>query len=167
VTSFSHSVTVNNYDGVLWFRFNQINLPDSNTNEVASHGYVKYRVKLNNTIAIGNTINNTAYIYFDFNAPIITNTASTFYSMLASIDNTTSNKINLYPNPSSNQNVVVKSIAAMNQISVFDITGKLIISKNINGLYAYDLDAKNLNKGIYIVKVITSNSVDELRLIKQ
>jgi hypothetical protein len=165
--SYSHPVIVNNYDGVLWFRFNQIYLPDSNTNEPASNGYVKYRVKLNNTLALGNTINNTAYIYFDFNAPIITNTTSTLYTTMSGTLSSNFETVNLFPNPVVNQNVTIKSNTTILQIDVFDIAGKLMMSKPINSLFMTDLDVKNLNKGIYIVKVITAQSVDELQLIKQ
>ena len=49
-------------------------LPDSNVNEPASHGFIKYSIKKYNTVGIGSVIKNTAYIYFDFNAPVVTNT---------------------------------------------------------------------------------------------
>lgn len=63
-------------DGMLEFRFDNIALPDSNANEAASHGFVKFRASqlLNN--APGTIIRNTAAIYFDFNPPVLTNTTS-------------------------------------------------------------------------------------------
>lgn len=165
--SSSHAVVVNNYDGVLWFRHNQINLPDSNTNEVASHGYVKYRVKLNNTLVLGNTINNTAYIYFDFNEPIITNTASTFYSTLASTTNLPSSYINIYPNPTVNERIMVQANSSIQSIEVFDVTGKLLFIDFATGTNSKELEIENLSKGIYIIKVITNQNVFEQRLIKK
>jgi uncharacterized repeat protein (TIGR01451 family) len=60
------------------FNFPNINLPDSNVNEPASHGYVQYKVKLRDSLPIGTEIRNTASIYFDFNAPVQTNTATSF-----------------------------------------------------------------------------------------
>ncbi len=60
--------------GILKFRFDQIMLPDSNVNEPASHGYVKFRVKQRANLALGSVIENRAGIYFDFNEPVITNT---------------------------------------------------------------------------------------------
>ena len=168
VISASHPVILNNYEGVLWFRFNQINLPDSNTNEAGSHGYVKYRIKLNNTIALGNTILNTAYIYFDFNEAIVTNTVGTLYSTLSSLStNNNIDKISLFPNPVSNQNVIVKSNSPIAQIILFDITGKKVSEHNGNALYKAELDVRNLNNGVYTIKVITSTSAVEQRLIKQ
>ncbi|MBK7966797.1 MAG: hypothetical protein IPK10_17105 [Bacteroidetes bacterium] len=58
------------------FNFPNINLPDSVNNEPMSHGYVQYRVRRNESLPIGTQIQNTAYIYFDFNPPIQTNTTT-------------------------------------------------------------------------------------------
>jgi uncharacterized repeat protein (TIGR01451 family) len=63
------------YNRTLQFTFNGINLPDSGTNQLASNGFVSYRIKPVANISMGNVINNTAAIYFDVNAPVITNNA--------------------------------------------------------------------------------------------
>ena len=60
----------------LVFTFNDIGLPDSTTDLLGSQGYISYRIKPNNDIVVGDLIENTAGIYFDFNPPIITNTTS-------------------------------------------------------------------------------------------
>lgn len=60
-------------NGTLKFIFENILLPDSTTNEAASHGFVKYKISPVATTALGTTIENSAAIYFDFNAPVITN----------------------------------------------------------------------------------------------
>ncbi|MEL6867467.1 MAG: hypothetical protein AAFP19_23785, partial [Bacteroidota bacterium] len=66
-------------DRTLEFTFDHILLPDSNTNEPASHGFVFYDIEINNR-ALGTRVDNRAGIYFDYNAPIITNTvANTLY----------------------------------------------------------------------------------------
>jgi hypothetical protein len=57
--------------------FNDILLPDHNTNEPASHGYITYRIKPKSTLQLGDVINNSAAIYFDFNLPVQTNTTVT------------------------------------------------------------------------------------------
>ncbi len=38
------------------------------------HGYVQYRIKTKHGLPPTATVKNTAYIYFDFNAPVVTNT---------------------------------------------------------------------------------------------
>lgn len=62
--------------------FNKINLPDSNTNEAFSHGYIVYSVKANKTLGAGDAVNNTAYIYFDYNLPVQTNMEKTIVENL-------------------------------------------------------------------------------------
>ena len=54
-----------------------IMLPDSNVNEAASHGFIRFRVKPVSTLTLGNTVPNKAAIYFDYNTPVVTNTAIT------------------------------------------------------------------------------------------
>lgn len=73
----SHPMTPCFFDGkIIRFDFPNINLPDSNTNEPESHGWVIYSIKADSGFDIGSSheVKNTAYIYFDYNAPIITNT---------------------------------------------------------------------------------------------
>ncbi len=91
MTSHACITTVEN-DSILVFTFNNINLPDSNTNEPLSHGFVKYGIKLKPNLPLYSVIHNQASIYFDFNTPVITNaTTNTLYNMmdLAVTSNTT------------------------------------------------------------------------------
>jgi uncharacterized repeat protein (TIGR01451 family) len=74
--SHNYQLSITGGNKCTWY-FNGIGLPDSNSNEPASHGYIVYRVKLKKTLAAGNVINNTAGIYFDYNAPVQTNTEKT------------------------------------------------------------------------------------------
>ncbi len=60
---------------VLKFTFSNIMLPDSNVNEAASHGFIQYKIRQGQGLTPGTTIRNRAGIYFDFNAPVLTNTA--------------------------------------------------------------------------------------------
>lgn len=95
-------------NGALSFTFKNILLPDSKTNEPLSHGFVSYRVSPKKGLPEQTEIKNTAYIYFDFNPPIQTNTTSNV--MVSSLPRATRTKdINssldykLYPNPFDNE----------------------------------------------------------------
>lgn len=66
---YTYSLTGN---GILTFTFNNILLPDSNTNEPLSHGLVNFKIKPILPLALGQQITNTADIYFDFNEPVRT-----------------------------------------------------------------------------------------------
>jgi len=73
--AYSHQPLVQILEGgVTHFNFPNINLPDSNSSEPLSHGFIKYKIKFKDSLSIGTQIQNTAYIYFDFNSPVETNT---------------------------------------------------------------------------------------------
>ncbi len=78
----SHNIeTFVNQNGEISFYFDSIMLPDSTTNEIESHGYLKYRIHLDQNLPLGTIIYNTAHIFFDYNPAIITNTAfNTLYN---------------------------------------------------------------------------------------
>lgn len=58
---------------VVKWRFRNILLPDSNTNETESHGYLRFQIETNAGLVPGNAIKNDADIFFDFNSPVRTN----------------------------------------------------------------------------------------------
>lgn len=59
-------------DNILVWTFNNILLPDSNVNEPGSHGFVLFSIERAAGLPLGTEITNGAAIYFDFNAPVIT-----------------------------------------------------------------------------------------------
>lgn len=61
-------------NGIVQFRFEDINLPDSTSNEPGSHGFVQYAINADSNLVLGDEVANTAHIYFDYNSPITTNT---------------------------------------------------------------------------------------------
>ena len=64
-------------NGKLIVRYDNIRLPDSGSNLESSTGYFKYRIRINNNLLLHDSILNFADIYFDFNAPVRTNTVIT------------------------------------------------------------------------------------------
>ncbi|MFM9986486.1 MAG: hypothetical protein ACKVOK_14700, partial [Flavobacteriales bacterium] len=59
--------------------FENIMLPDSATDEEGSHGYIHFRINTKNNLQLTDTISNNCAIYFDYNEPINTNTATTIF----------------------------------------------------------------------------------------
>ncbi len=77
IGSSSHAYTFSiNGSGqpVLKWTFSNINLPDSTTNKTGSNGFIRFSIKPKDGMAAKTRIENTAYIYFDYNDPIRTNT---------------------------------------------------------------------------------------------
>jgi len=70
----SHKAKFTLVNNIATWKFDNILLPDSNINEKASHGFILYRVKPSSAVRINDTIRNSASIYFDYNAPVKTNT---------------------------------------------------------------------------------------------
>lgn len=79
VTSIRQGVATHDYEmkfegsNTLIFEFKDIHLPHKAVDEEGSKGYVTFSIRLKPNLPIGTEIKNDAGIYFDFNAPIITN----------------------------------------------------------------------------------------------
>lgn len=75
ILGFSHPFTMAvEEDSILIFTFDNIMLPDSASDPMGSQGYIAFRLGVEVMLPVGTEITNQAAIYFDFNAPIYTNT---------------------------------------------------------------------------------------------
>ena len=71
---------------------------------------------------------------------------------LTSVEELESSKVNLYPNPTNNIiNIEGLNKNENNPIQVFDVQGKLVITKTISEKGKIDLS--ELNKGVYVIKI--------------
>jgi uncharacterized repeat protein (TIGR01451 family) len=139
------------YNRTLQFTFNGINLPDSGTNQLASNGFVSYRIKPVANISMGNVINNTAAIYFDVNAPVITNNAQVTLIDVTSIKEDDASLIKVVPNPAQ-QIIYILGKNNQNQTAtIYDAVGKVVLRSAINNNQSIDISG--LSKGIYFVEV--------------
>lgn len=90
------------------------------------------------------------------------------YSKVVSVDfGNKENKFTIAPNPAKNTvNLSFKSLVEATSISVYDITGRLVLNKLIGAtLSNYKLDVATLSEGIYILKVNGKNSSFNQRLV--
>ena len=81
----SHACNVKRVNNHLEFYFQNIRLPYQAINDAGSNGFVAFEIRSNNTLVAGDSINNTASIYFDFNPPIVTNMATTIVSIISPV----------------------------------------------------------------------------------
>lgn len=139
------------------FYFNNIFLPDSASNEALSNGFVKYAVKCKSSVTLGNAITNTAFIYFDLNPPITTNTTTTLIGISVAIadkperpDKINQNVIVVYPNPTSNYfNIDRRGVNSENlEIQLYNLQGMLMKSTKIQSTQAVSI--QEFPSGIYI-----------------
>lgn len=136
------------------FRFNDINLADSTTNEPASHGYLLYTAKLKPGAVAGTVIHNTADIYFDYNSPISTNTTINTLQSPAGIQQLTAGavKATVFPNPAdATLNITLNDKTTAN-VTLMDMTGRTIQQlQAANGTAT--LSTKALAEGLYQVSI--------------
>ena len=83
----SHRAVIQLFGSSMIFTFPKIDLLDSLHNEPLSHGWIQYKVKTKAGLPIGTQIKNTAFIYFDINPAVVTNTvANTVLTCATSYD---------------------------------------------------------------------------------
>jgi hypothetical protein len=149
--STSHPMFVNHLgNGILRFEFDNIWLVDSSVSQELSQGYLTYRISENVNCAVGSEIKNTAYIYFDWNDPIITNTTYNVNVEKSGLNELNNDMLNLFPNPSSGI-VNIKSNELIEGIEVFDFYGKTLYQLNFVSSEA-QIDMSSFAAGNYILQ---------------
>lgn len=161
----SHHMNVQmDAQGALRFNFENILLPDSNVNEPASHGYVLYSVKGKATNQDPTSVYNTAYIYFDSNAPIQTNaTLTTFSDNYLGLDEFTSSHLTVTPNPwSETASLECESCVGAYTLKIYDLLGHLVLYDSYI-TPRYSLIRGKLMSGSYLVELIPASGATTLR----
>lgn len=152
----------------LEFLFNNILLPDSNTNEPASHGFVKYRVKPKSTLSDGDIIGNFASIYFDFNLPVVTNSVFTRILTYTDVEelSVASNVLLVTPNPVLDELVVPSQFEELSY-QIYDIQGRVVLSGSSQSKSEFlRLDVSELTSGIYFLQCTAGSSRVTARFVK-
>lgn len=165
----SHPYVLERINNELVWKFDNIQLVPQIVNENASIGFVHFKVKPNQGIAVGDIIPNTADIYFDFNPVIVTNTFETeFVENLSTPDFTNSTAV-LSPNPTKDKlQIQLNGSDAIQQISIYDVVGKRIYFKDKLEINTTSVDFSSFNQGVYLVELITtSNQKLVNKIIKQ
>ena len=137
-------------DNQVSFIFDGINLPDSTSNEPASHGYITYKIKPKDNVEVGDIISNKVDIYFDFNPPIETNTVTTEIVKLR--EEPRNLNFNAYPIPTSGE-LFIKSTDLIKKIEIYNTQGELLLSNENQ----QKINIASLSKGFYFCKVENVN----------
>jgi uncharacterized repeat protein (TIGR01451 family) len=165
----SHPYVLERINNELVWKFDNIQLVPQIVNENASIGFVHFKIKPNQGIAVGDIIPNTADIYFDFNPVIVTNTFETEFVETLSTPDFTNSTVVLSPNPTKDKlQIQLNGSDTIQQISVYDVVGKRIYHQENIDLNSTSVDFSGLNQGVYMVEVITaSNQKMVNKVIKQ
>jgi uncharacterized repeat protein (TIGR01451 family) len=146
------------------FNFTNINLPPASSDEPASHGFVTFRIKPLGSLIIGDVIENTANIYFDFNAPVATNTVSTTVTSLG-LPSAETAVFKMQPNPSTNF-VEIDSAEIINEVAVYNLIGQEILAQKVPAVHHANLDISKLQTGTYLVEIHSNAGIFTKKLIK-
>jgi len=72
----------------------------------------------------------------------------------------------MFPNPTYDILHLVFTNDSIMQIRIYNSMGQIVLSYNVNKINRYDLDVRELSKGMYIVEMITTKSKVTRKLIK-
>ncbi len=163
MTDASHScVTRITNPNKVEFIFENINLPFDDAN---NDGYLVFKIKTKSTLVTGSTISNLANIYFDYNFPIVTNTATSTFQTLYNDTFEFDNYFTIYPNPVKDiLNLTSKQDTEANSLMIYNLLGQQLLTV-INP--KEKVDVSNLQVGSYIVKVTTNKGVFSSNFIKE
>ncbi|AHM59425.1 hypothetical protein D770_05810 [Flammeovirgaceae bacterium 311] len=167
----SHSMQASRKANAMEFMFDNILLPDSTTNEPLSHGYVRYRIKAKAGVAENTVVENKAYIFFDFNPAIVTNT--TFNTLVTTLPQREvtgiqeqERKLKVFPNPTEGT-INLQAQAPIEEVLVYNQMGQLIHQQVFkNPKPEQNISIAYYPPGIYLVRVRAGKSHFQQKLVK-
>lgn len=157
----SHPVITQVLPGnALRFNFPNINLIDSTANEQLSHGFCKYKVKRKSSTGSGTIISNTAYIYFDYNPPIATNTTTTEIEVIIIISSPKEQvQVSISPNPAKDEIHISVGENKITNVKIFNTLGTILLDKKVQSNSAMTLNTFGLPRGIAIIELTTPSGL--------
>ncbi|MFN3753122.1 T9SS type A sorting domain-containing protein [Flavobacterium sp.] len=158
----SHNFYTRIIGNTVEFVFENINLPfDDATND----GYVVFKIKLLPNVIQGVTFSNQASIFFDYNFPIVTNTASSVIAVLGQNDFEAVDLFTIHPVPTKNvlhiESIDTTEIIA---IEIYNHLGQ-IVQREIGNKQI--IDVSKLVKGSYYLKIKTNDSIYSKQFLKE
>lgn len=141
--------------GKLNYYFDGIQLPDSNSDEANSHGFIEFRIQLKEGLAAGTEISNFANIYFDYEEAVKTNTVR------VRVQTAQANaKLEIMPNPNNgkfklklyNPDFTAFYPYSISNYRLYDQGARLLQSGKIPE--SHTVDFSHLSNGMYILQVV-------------
>ena len=138
------------------WRFDNILLPDSGTNEAASHGLVSFRIRPVQPLLAGTTFSNAANIFFDFNDPVITEPSVLTAEFSTQVQQQLQGQVSLFPNPAKDilHILGIPSGEALSLIEIRANDGRVCRAIKTAGS---DIRIEGLPPGSYLLVVYRTN----------
>ncbi len=132
-------------------------------NDDANDGYVLFKIKTKSSLAVGQSFSNYADIYFDYNFPVTTNTYVTHIQVLGLEEPGFESGLLLYPNPAVDYLTIrSQNDALIRSVEVHSVSGQQILTSE-----QPVIETSSLEKGAYIVKVITDKGIGSSMFVKR
>lgn len=168
-SSHPYSIRIVNGNAIEW-TFSPILLPDSSTNEVGSQGFVSFTIRQAQGNTIGTRLENAASIYFDFNSPVITDTAlhtiGELLQGMVALDEPEENDLQpiqvlAYPNPFDQQ--ITFDLGDYHpkdlRFELFDLQGRKLQDLMLNTRSKFIVERKGLIQGVYPFRLTDGNTM--------
>ena len=160
--TYSHKNITQLFGNAVHFSFPNINLVDSATNDSASKGYIQFKIKTKNNLTPGGFINNTAFIYFDLNSAVVTNTAVDTISNTVGINEPAINKqlaVKVFPNPFNSSTQFEIEGTGKYDLELYNITGSVVYAMKDIAPTRFELNRSNLLAGVYFARITRANQI--------
>ncbi|PZR22908.1 MAG: hypothetical protein DI539_04515 [Flavobacterium psychrophilum] len=139
-------------------------LEDANLS-VAGHGNLLYKIKSRNGLTAGSTVTSSAKVFYEYNAPVQTNNATTTFAVLSTGEFETDTSVKMYPNPSKGV-VRIDADNTIKTVYLYDIQGRQLETDFTNENNV-TLDVSYRAAGIYFVKIVTEKGMKVEKLIRE
>jgi uncharacterized repeat protein (TIGR01451 family) len=160
VIATSHPAWITKESGnILKVNFNEVMLPDSISDEPGSHGYVLFRVFGHPTNIDPTPVYNKAYIFFDQNAAVITNTTFNTFSDLTSglsvVNSGIDDQVKIAPHPLTSEAQLMFNGDPSHDytLKIMDVSGRAISKTDTFSGTSYILQRDDMPQGIYLLSI--------------
>jgi PKD repeat protein len=128
----------------------------------------------NNGVVDSNVAGDVAYTYPQFgqySAKLTVSNACSEVSviktiMVVGVDELLNSTISIYPNPVSSVLFIKDLDNKFDLLRIYDITGRIILEKNIKNLNDLTIDFKDVKSGIYNLELRNNKEIKSSRIIK-
>lgn len=151
----SHPYILRREGNVLIWEFHDIFLPDSASDPSGSIGFLRFTIDQVSDNEPGDEIFNNCAIYFDYNAPVITNHTRNMIEIPAEpdgVNEVNTSKLMVYPNPTGDGFYLTSSETGNYNVAFIDLMGKTIRTESFTGNSHY-FQRNGLANGVYLLDV--------------
>ena len=142
---------------VMTATFPDIDLVDSAASAALSQGWIEYKVKAKADLHATVQVKNTAYIYFDLNPAIVTNTTvntvdTSSSTGIESVASDHGDILHIYPNPNKGNFILQSTNRIYSEYAISDILGHIIAHQIIIS-DRQTIDLHDIADGVYTLTV--------------